>query len=84
MTLQEANEIIIKERLENYVCIDESAPNKADKAVLCNRDRIWVTYLSDERGVMSEGSVRKHDTLGDALERLVRVAGAAKWRNEDY
>ena len=43
-----------------------------------------MTYLSDERGIMSEGSVRKLDTLGDALERLMRMAGAAKRRNEDY
>ena len=84
MTIQEANEIITKEHLEDYVCFDERERNKADKAVLCNRYGIWVTYLCDERGGMFVGSLRKHDALDDALKRFVSVAGVAKRWDKGY
>lgn len=82
MTIQEANDIIKREHLEDYVCFDETDRCRAGKAIFFRKDGQWATYIADERGEEYGFTLRKSDNLECILDDFIKFARLMKIDDE--
>lgn len=77
MNKDEAREIILVEKLENYN-LNENRTNRENEVGLKFVNDKWIVYATDERASVVTGSCKEFDSEGDALANFIKRLRADK------